>query len=508
MKYELQMFERIINGDLSPFSNGFDEPEKYIKALKAKHSVCFMYTIASFKKAKDKFILSEKKVVSSLHPLAEKSITPQQNLFKVADIEDIAPDAIKLLKLKKQNIVNVSYSRQPNKTFIYIKEARLCEEIPFNEAKYYYYNDLLKEEGLRIKEEIKDVVFKNKNCGEVEEYIHKQQQSVINLCFTLMEMFDLEQQKDIYKPATEFTDVDILNLVYIRLEELLRFIEKNYFEYIDENIKIPFRSTLSKIYNTTAKLQFVKSNLLSSSLPPELLKIIYEPFLKLGAITLEERISYREFMYCNTYLDAFYQSIKEHDNTIGELEIKKIVYQVNYNSPDLCIYKIEIIKADLNKLPETTDRINHLYLCLKIINQRTCRINIFYDRGLPSLKDQVTGWIEEEINYLNKSQKLLAKPEVVDLFSHQEKVKLQSAFTVAQLAFFYKLQADAGIITHKTQNDIIRHIADNYKTSNVSDISFDSLRNKFYNLESSTVEVVKEKIIEILNQLKSIDLDR
>ena len=40
------------------------------------------------------------------------------------------------------------------------------------------------------------------------------------------------------------------------------------------------------------------------------------------------------------------------------------------------------------------------------------------------------------------------------------------------------------------------------------DISFDSVKNKFYNIDNTTIEIVKEKTIEILNQLKSLNPDR
>ncbi len=501
MKYELQLFEQVISGELSPFIDVAADPNKYNRQINEKYKQCYTYTIASFKKTKDKFTLLDKTVMSSLHPLVDKVITPQQNLFHVAEIKDIAPEAFKVLQLDKQNIVSISYSQQPAKTLIYVKEIRQCSEIPFNEAKFYYYNDLLKTEVLRIKEAIKEAVFTNSAPGGIEAYIHNQHHSMINLCFSLMKMLDIEDV-DIYKPAIEFTNTDILNLTYIKLEDLLRFLEKNYLNYIDKNIQVPYRSSLIKIYNTKEKLEFVKEILLSSRIEPDLLKIIYVPFLKLGTITLAERISYRELIYCNIYLDAFYQSIKENNNTIVESHVKKIVYQVNYNSLALQNYKVEIIKDNLRKLSEENEKIDLLYLSLKVINQRSSRLNISYDPGLPSLKEQVTAWVEEEINYLNKSIKINSAAQSIDLFN-QDKMKLQSGLTVAQLAFFFKLQADVGIISHKIQRDIFRHIAENYQTSKVNEISIESIKNKYYQVDNGTIEAIKDKVIEILNQIKT-----
>lgn len=502
MKYELEIFDRIISGNLSPFADCFDDPIKFNKAIKEKNENCFNYIVGSFKKSGSKFVLVDKKVVSSLHPLAEKLITPQQNLFQVADLEIIAPDAYKILQLKKQNIVSVSYSRQPNKTVIFIKETRNCDEIPCNEAKYYYYNDLLKEEVLRIKKTIKESVFGYTSSEDIEQYIHKQQHALVNFCFQLMKLLDCEKHNDVYKPAINFTDIDILNNVFISLEELLRFFEKNYLKYIDGNIQIPYRSALVKIYDITEKLESVKSNLLNSDISAILLKCIYVPFLKLSAITIEERISYKELIYFNTYLTAFYDDMQNSEYSISESRIKEILYEVNFNSIDFFNLEIQSIQLKSNEHDSISDKIEYLYHCLKTVNQRHCKLHISFVPELSSLKQQLIFWIEEEICYLNKKIALNKSEQKVNLFSDEDKVKLQSGLTVAQLAFFFKLQADVGIISHKIQRDIFRHIAESYQTSKVIDISQDSIKNKFYNIDNTVVEVIKEKTIQILNQLK------
>lgn len=502
MRYEFELFERILNGDLSPFSECITDPLRYNKAIEEKHKACFNFIVATFKNNKSKFTLLEKKIISSLHPLADKSITPQQNLFQAADIENIAPAALKQLKLKSDNIVGISYSRQPNKTTIYIKEIRDCKTIPLIEAKYYYYNDLMKDEILRIKKAIKDAVFALKTPEDIEHYIHKQQHALISLCFHLSKLIDAKKQTDLYKLSVEFTDADILNLTYIRLEELLCFFEKNYLNYIDENIQIPYRSELVEMYGIQEKLELVKSVLLNSQLCPELLKIIYVPFLKLNAITFEERISYRELIYFNTYLTAFYEEIKQNNHTINELQVREILHRVNFNSLELFQYKIGKIRADIETLQEDSEKIKLLYLNLKIVNQRTSKLNMSFVPNLQSLKQQITAWLEEEINYLNKKI-VLAGPQQPNLFTLAEKTKIQTGLSVAQLAYFHKLQSEVGIITHKNQRDIFRHIAESYQTSKVQEISPDSIGSKYYNIDSKTQEVLKELVIQMLNTLKS-----
>lgn len=501
MKYELEIFDRIIGGDLSPFADGICERTKYNDAIKQKYNLCYNYIIATFKTSKQKVELIDKKVISNLHPFAQNEITPQQNLFQVADIENIAPNAFKGLKLKRDKIVHVSYSRQPHKTIVYFKEIRECGDIPCNEAKYYYYNDLLREATETIKSNIKQNVFKSESAYTIEEYIYKNQSALFSLSYRLMKLISPKNKKDIYNTTVEFTDIDILCLTFIYLEELLRFIEKNYFKYIDVNIQVPYRSALIKAYDITDKLETVKPALLTSNINKELLKIIFVPFLKLSAFGIEEKITYQQLSYLNIYISSFYDYVVTHSpESITDDAILQLVKELNYNPVEMFAFIIDRFILKVEPHESLTDKIDSYYQCLKTVNQINCKTPLSYNSNLPSLKHQIIGWLEEEINYLTKKLQLQAQKQP-NLFSQQEKVKLQSGLSVAQLAYFFKLQADTGIITHKNQRDIFRHIAENYQTSKVHEISAESVGSKFYNVENSTIEAIKTMIINVLNEV-------
>ncbi|MBI2722470.1 MAG: hypothetical protein HYX39_09870 [Bacteroidetes bacterium] len=501
MKYEFEIFDRIIFGDLSPFSQSQADFEKYSLLLKDKHQSCYNVIIANFKKSGNKFTLLNKKVISSLHPFAGKVVNPQRELFQNMNLEELSPEVYKLLELKKSSVINISYSNLPNKTSLSIKESRNCEDIPGIEARYYYYNDLLKEEVIRIKENIKKTILDSPSVEATEHHIHKLQQALVNLSFQVIKFFNPKQQSDIYKIADEFTDSDILNLCFINLEDLMRFFEKNYLNYINQDILIPYRSALMKIYNIHEKLELVKPVILNLE-DSALLKIIYVPILKLSNVTIDERMTYKDLIYFTAYLNAFQEEIKENPE-LSSFDIIELLYRVNYNSIEFQNYKTKRFKEEVEKREEISEKIDYLYHCLKSISQRNCKVNIAFDADLPSIKDQLISWVEEEITYLNKKLQLSSKPQALNLFSDEDKVKLQSGLTVSQLAFFYRLQAEVGIISHKILRDIFRHISESYQTSKVTDISIESIKNKYYQVDNGTIEVIKDKVIEILNQIKS-----
>ena len=502
MNYEFQLFDKIIQGDLSPNSDKLKNSDDYNIALKQKYGQCYNLTIAIFKRNKSKFVLQSKSKINTLNPLAAKYSNPQKDLFQAMPVNELSSDVLKSLNLNASMIIDVEFMQHTNSTTLVIKEVLNWSDIEFKEAKYYYYNAILNEEVLRIKESIKEQVFVFKSSEKTEHYIHKLQQALINLCFRLMKLLNIKEQNEVYLPSENFSNTDILNLTFISLEELIRFFEKNYLNYIDQNIQIPYRSALVKIYNIDEKLALVKSTLLNSLINPALLQIVYIPFLKLGSIKNDERMTYKELIYLNTYLQAFYDEIKENDNTINEEQVIELVYRINYNSFEIQYYKTSLIKIEVDSIENIPDKIDYLYHRLKIVNQCRSRVNIAFDEGLTSLKDQITMWLEEEIKYLNKKNAISKTESDINLFSETEKIKIDTSLTVAQLALFFKLMSDVGIVTNKTQNDIFKHLAENYQTANASEISIGSIKNKYYNIENVSIELIKQKTIEMLNHLK------
>lgn len=502
MKYELQVFENIIHGNFSPFISN-DNHEKYYQTIQKKHSNCFKIIIATFKSKNNKFTLIEKTETNSLNPFARGRANNQQDIFINAVPEDISSEMLKILGLKRTEKLDISYMRQSNKSVFYIRKAIPISEIPLGEIKYYYYNELLNEEVIRIKETIKENVFHFRNNEDIEHYIHILQQALTNLSFQYVKFLNLKTEEEIYREPKNFSDSDISHLAYILLEDLLRYIENNFLKYIDKNIQIPARSALVKIYKINEKLETVKPALLNSGINAELLKIIYEPFIKPNAITVNERITYKELIYFTTYLDVFYQEVK-NSRTISEEQVSKLLYQTNFNSFELLQYKTKNIQLNTEKFIDYSDKVDYLYHSLKTVNQRQCKQHIAYDSLLPSLKNQLTAWLEEEINYLNKKLQVITKPVSPNLFTQHEKVKIQVNLSVGQLAYFHKLMFDSEMIAHKNQRDVLRHISESYSTSKVTDISLESLSNKYYVQEQSDIDSVKGFIIQMLNKTKQM----
>ncbi len=332
-----------------------------------------------------------------------------------------------------------------------------CEIEDLSQEKrfFLYCYHSLKNENQKIKKINKERVFKLKSRERIEQYIHRKQYALENLAHRLVKEINPVNSSDLYQFSKNYDKIDCLKITYIYLEKLLCFIEKEYRNYLNVNIKIPYRSTFIKEFEITKKLKKVKSQLLRSNINDQLLKLVNEPLLKIATINIQEKLTYYEFNYCSEFIMAFYKQINFAD--MSEETIKEFLFDLNFNSLQFFKYLTFEILQELEMQENNIQKIDVLYQFLKNYNQKQSRNYIKYKTNLPSLKEQITSWIEEEIDYLTKKIKLEAN-QITNISNNEEKVKFLTGLSVAQLSCFFGLLMETGIIKHKNQTDVFRFI--------------------------------------------------
>ncbi|WP_281335866.1 hypothetical protein [Flavobacterium eburneipallidum] len=491
-KYILENYDRILkeiknpkiifSNDLTPFLENFTS-ESFL-----------IYQIDFIKKnGKTKYIV--KKPIHNLHPKVTKLD------FKEADIieefESFIPKILDELNVP-ENQISLRWCTKNENTLYVLQECEI-EDLSQEKRFFLYCYHSLKSENSKIKKINKERVFKFKSKERIEQYIHRKQYALENLAHRLIKEINPINSSDLYQFSNNYDKIDCLKITYIYLEKLLRFIEKEYRNYLNVNIQIPYRSTLVKEFEITNKLKEVKSRLLESNINDQLLKMAYEPLLKIATINIQEKLTYYEFNYCSEFIIAFYKQI--HFENISEESIKECLFDLNFNSTQFFDNLTDGILMELSKHENNIQKIDILYRLLKNYNQKQTRTFIKYNENLPSIKEQIISWIEEEIEYLSKKMKLDAN-QFTNISNNEDKIKFLTGLSVAQLSYFFALLIETGIIKHKNQADIFRFISENFKTVNTDKISTDSIKSKYYNIEITTRNVVREKIIELLGLTK------
>jgi hypothetical protein len=80
----------------------------------------------------------------------------------------------------------------------------------------------------------------------------------------------------------------------------------------------------------------------------------------------------------------------------------------------------------------------------------------------------------------------------------EPKVKINTKLSVPQLAYFFRVLYEMKKIKSPNQTDIMKFIADNFETDNVTEISINSLRSKYYNVEEKVKAGTRKQLMEII----------
>lgn len=415
-------------------------------------------------------------------------------------LEKFIPSILKELNLQDTNL-KLHWSSQSGLKILYLLVDAKLESLSKINLLFIYYYQIVKNENINIKNCLKEKIFKYQSKNQIEQFIYKIQLSIENLIEITINQIKPNSVQELYKFSNQYNKTDHLKIIYIYLEKLLRFLEKEFSIYTSENSRVPFRTLMLEKQRLEPKLQFIESKFVESCSNEKLLTIALDPIGKIAAIVLNNKIDYYEFKYCKKYISACFDYFTMMVETT-ESNVIDLIFELDLNSLKLFEYKIDTIISDLNQLDSTNDKINLLYEKRKNINQSQIKILKSYFRDYPSIKTQAIGWIEEEIEFLNKNLKLKNINQTVQI-EDKEKTKIHTDFSVAQLSYFFNILHQSGVIKHSNQRDIFRFIAENFKTKTTEQISVDSIKSRYYNVESNTKSVVREKIIDLLNLAKS-----
>jgi hypothetical protein len=499
MTYELSVFDELVYGSLSPFYTEGNNREKHLNFLNEHFPSCDRITIGQFKKDKDKTVFQDKMTLFCLHPSAKKYINDQLCLFQETAIDQIEQRIFSDIQIEPNLIKRVLHQKQLKKMSIGLVQDPEWEKLCSSNLKYYFYCGVLKQEKEKLIEKIKTKIHQTNSKEEIEQYIHKHQQSLIALCVKVLNQSNFEKKYSSCKIREKYSDQDILNLIFHYLEKILRFIESNYLPFIDKNVSIPYKSKLIEEYELESKSVFVKSAILESSLNSEIKSITLTPLFRLNQFSIRDRISYQELIYYNTYITEFYNNLKL-DQEISESLIIRIMFHINYNSLSLLDYLQKQINSTLQELVDRNLQLDYLYKVLKETNQRTICSHIAFNPSELNLKVLLSAWIEEEIQYIMKLQNN-QNTEEIQFSNPSEKNKILSELTVSELALLFRLLHDTVAFPHENQSEYIEFIASSFYTKRADNISSSSVRTKYYSPDEATVKSLKLYIERMISKI-------
>ncbi|MGB4775745.1 MAG: hypothetical protein WBP45_11265 [Daejeonella sp.] len=279
------------------------------------------------------------------------------------------------------------------------------------------------------------------------------------------------------------------------LLKALHFIQEYFGTYFDKNESVPdvLVSFYKKEINTLSESLRIK---LSSSASTEqlLTETLHNHFIS----------AYENHNHPVTYRLHFYEKelLRELSNEVNPAtdSIRKLLYYHNFNSSMFVIYEFDRLVNLLSAISTKSEKILMLRSELKIINQLPVRINYYFDENMPSLKEQVSTWITEEIKYCEAGHFIQAPNSSVT----EPENKINTTLSVAKLGLLIRLLVVDKIIINRTVAPMLRTVAKTFTTLQREEISFGSLETKYHAPDKATIDVMKDmlhKWIHILSKL-------
>ncbi|MGL5111756.1 MAG: hypothetical protein ACRC6O_03835, partial [Flavobacterium sp.] len=175
--------------------------------------------------------------------------------------------------------------------------------------------------------------------------------------------------------------------------------------------------------------------------------------------------------------------------------------EMQMNTFEFFDFSTNMLKKEFINCESEAALLELLFHYLKWYNHSKSKPGVSYQENFPEIKFQMYNWLEEEIEFLSRKKELATKIEVRnENTANQEKILVD--LSVAQLAYGIKILIEGGFIKTNNVKHVLRVAARVLKTKITESISEDSLRSKFYEIETSTYLEVHEKIKKILNFTK------
>lgn len=497
MKYELDLFFRIIHHDLLRESNDLDFTDHF-RFLQNRFIKCSKHYKVQY------IITSTGEYV--LHQINEYAFLDLQGMIYQESpsknnqqlLDSILSQFLSKVAVSKKAITNAQYFKTNEELELEITVQLDFLDLHSAEAKFHYYKTLLQDEVERIKQRLHHQVFCLQSEKKITLYIQNYQLELENLMQTLLHYLNEESWERIYTLSGLYTLEDIHKISYQYLEKLQRHIEQYFTKYLDVTISISYHARLVGLREINDKVNTVFRQLLESDLDEKLVKLTKKMLVRLTHISPDARISYQSYLYLKILLNELYTLSRGEQKLTNEV-VAETLYRLNVNSVDFFTYFTSKIQDDISHQERIEEKLVLLYFHQKIYRQQQVKLHSGYQKGLFSIKVQILDWIKEEISYLKKIAR--QNPAVTKTEEKPGGNKITTQLSVSQIAYMLKVMHEMGLITAKSQWDMFRFLQENVSSKRSDTISAHSLNNKYYHVEYATKASVKNLLLKMLHYI-------
>ena len=288
----------------------------------------------------------------------------------------------------------------------------------------------------------------------------------------------------------------IYKTVSLHLENTLNFIEDFFSNYFDRNERVPATYLLISIEELCKQLEQLKQYLKSvNSIGAKLCNVIVKNFERF-CNQKTTNVTYNELMYQKELMNELLADRPWE----SEESLKDVLFYLNFNDNDYLAYLYEKMKQMMESFSYKKEKIAALRLEQKNINQLSTKLNCYLSANVPSLKDQVNHWINEEIKFL--STDISDTPESS---AHKGDQYVHVSFKGPEIYLLHKAFIDAGGSQTETYKSLLEKTCSHLCNKNQKGFSAESLKKARDKLDPEGKENVKRFLQRMIRNIDSYD---
>lgn len=382
-----------------------------------------------------------------------------------------------------------------------LTELRLkIAQAPLPEQMYFIRTlATLQSEKDQALEAFNRLVFEVKEESQLNWIIQTYQKKIVSLSDHLAaDMTNEDILEAFRRDDQEPTWPNLSKSILRTLLGLLNSMETNFTKYLELDGRIPVAYLVIARFKFDKRLSTLSSALSAAGISEQLQKFIRQPFAEFLCEDDVHFITYQRLGYLNALMAELSNVVPDSpDAESMDAKIQVTLRELNYNHPDFYNFCILNIKTDVEALPPK-EGLERLIWMLKEVNQLQHKHGMVYNPLNESLKQQLQMWLTEEINYVKAVGEIPNTDTTAG--GRWKDFKVETQFSVAQMAYCIRLLCDTGIFTNPNKSELLDFFSEFFASVKQSKISSHSLRKNFYNDDASAAAGVREILITLLNQ--------
>jgi hypothetical protein len=339
----------------------------------------------------------------------------------------------------------------------------------------------------RIKKSFALCVWELENSQQRLHFVQYHQHRLIILIDELFRISNQEKEK----PGFNSRISSEAFFLYDQLEDILNLMQNELSEYFSLDAKMPEPYKAKALKSIQEKYRDIQTLMGGKK---NALIVICSSHIKELLERKKSKTTYKKIHYMEMLVESIGSLLKNRDADFPEGEIQALLISLNFNSIDYFKYYVELIQNQLTELDSNAERLEKLAFHNKTINQIQSIHDLVYDPDTKGIKAQLSEWISDEVQFLERKRDLTTNSQLAEKDFVKKDFKLEFDMSVAQFAFFIKAFIEAGVIQNKNISELIRFLARFVKTKRSENISYESFRIKYYNVEDNTKDAVKNTL--------------